>query len=78
MCVSVFSFFLSFKQAVSRSSQCSMTGATKALVCAVLSGMVHIKDRLLLIEKSSQCFFSLFEWSFMRTQMTKTQVKPFL
>ena len=29
------------------------TGVTKAVVCAILSGMVHIKNPLLLIEKSS-------------------------
>ena len=29
------------------------TGVTKAVVCAILSGMVHIKEPLLLIEKSS-------------------------
>ena len=37
-----------------RSSQCSMTGVTKTVVCAVLS-MVHIKDPLLLIKKNSSC-----------------------
>ena len=26
-----------------RYSQCSMTGVSKAVVCAILSGMVHIK-----------------------------------
>ena len=45
-----------------------MTGVTKAVVCAILSGMVHIKEPLLLIEKSSLCGgsgfpFSLSEWS---------------
>ena len=55
--------------AISRSSRCSTTGITKALVCAILSGMVHIKKTLLLIGKSSLCGgsgfpFSLSEWSF--------------
>ena len=54
--------------AISRSSQCSMTGVTKAVVCAILYGMVHIKEPLLLIKKSSLCGssrfpFSLSEWS---------------
>ena len=35
-------------------SQCSTAGVTKAMVCTVLSGMVHMKDPLLLIERSSQ------------------------
>ena len=48
---------------------CSMTGVTKAVVCAILSGMVHIKEPLLLIGKSSPCGgsgfpLSLSEWSF--------------
>ena len=30
--------------AISCSSQCSTTGITKAMVCAILSGMVHIKN----------------------------------
>ena len=38
-------------------------------VCYLVCGMVHIKERLLLIEKSSPCGssgfpFSLSEWSF--------------
>ena len=42
---------------------------TKAVVCAILSGMVHIKEPLLLIGKSSPCDgsgfpLSLSEWSF--------------
>ena len=41
--------------AISHSSQCSTTGITKAVVCAILSGMVHIKEPLLLIVKSSPC-----------------------
>ena len=51
-----------------RFSQCSTTGVTKAVVCVILS--VHIKEPLLLIEKSSPCGgsgfpLSLFsEWSF--------------
>ena len=40
-------------QAISHSSQCSTTGLTKAVVCAILS--VHIKEPLLLIGKSSPC-----------------------
>ena len=39
--------------AISRSSQCSTTGVTKAVVCVILSGMMHIKEPLLLIGKSS-------------------------
>ena len=40
----------------------------KAVVCVILSGMVHIKEPLLLIDKSSLCGgsrfpFSLSEWS---------------
>ena len=38
---------------ISHSSQCSTTGVTKAVVCIILSGMMHIKEPLLLIEKSS-------------------------
>ena len=54
---------------MSCSSQCSMTGVTKAMICAILSGMVHIKEPLLLIIKSSPCGgsgfpHSLSEWSF--------------
>ena len=41
--------------AISRSSQCSTIGVTKAVVCVILSGMMHIKEPLLLIEKSSPC-----------------------
>ena len=41
----------------------------KAVVCVILSGMMHIKEPLLLIDKSSPCCgsgfpFSLSEWSF--------------
>ena len=55
--------------AISRSSQCSTTGVSKAVVCAILSGMEHIKEPLLLIEKRSPCGgsgfpLSLSEWSF--------------
>ena len=39
--------------AISRSSQCSTTGVTKAVVCVILCGMVHNKEPLLLIRKSS-------------------------
>ena len=50
-------------------SQCSTTGVTKAVLCAILSGMVLIKEPLLLIGKSSSCGgsgfpLSLSEWSF--------------
>ena len=46
----------------------STTGVTKAMVCAILSVGVHIKEPLLLIGKSSLCCgsgfpFSLSEWS---------------
>ena len=50
---------------ISRSTQCS----TKAMVCSYpVCGMVHIKEPLLLIGKSSQCGgsglpISLSEWS---------------
>ena len=38
----------------SHSSQCSTTGVTKVVVCAILSvGVVHIKDSLLPLRKSS-------------------------
>ena len=39
----------------SRSSQCSMTDIIMAVVCAILCGVVDIKDPLLLIGKSSPC-----------------------
>ena len=41
--------------AISRSSQCSMTVVTKAVVCVILCGMMHMKEPLLLIGKSSPC-----------------------
>ena len=47
-----------------------MTGVTKMMVCAIMSEMVHIKELLLLIGKSSSCSgrrgFSLLlsEWFF--------------
>ena len=46
-----------------------MTDVTKAVVCAILSGIVNIKEPLLLIGKSSPCGSSGFplllaEWSF--------------
>ena len=55
-------------RAISRSSQWSTTGVTKAVVCAILTGMVHIKEPLLLIGKSNSCgdnrfSLSLSEWS---------------
>ena len=34
-------------------SQCSITGVTRAVVCSILSQMVHIKDTLLLIKETS-------------------------
>ena len=45
-----------------------MTGLTKAVVCVILCEMVHIKEPLLLIDKSSLCGgggfpFLLSEWS---------------
>ena len=40
-----------------------MTGVTKAVVCAILCRMVHIKERLLLIGKSSPCGGSRFPLS---------------
>ena len=50
--------------------QVSTTGVTKAVVCVILSvgWMVHIKEPLLLMDKSSLCGgsgfpFSLSEWS---------------
>ena len=48
-------------------SQCDMTGVKKAVVC--VCGMMHIKETLLLIRKSSPCGgsgfpLSLSEWSF--------------
>ena len=56
--------------AISRSSQCSTTGVTKAVVCVILSvGWCIKKTTLLLIGKSRTCSssrfpLSLFEWSF--------------
>ena len=52
-----------------RSSQSSTTGVTKAVVCYLICGMVHIKEPLLLIGKSSPFGgsgfpLSLSEWSF--------------
>ena len=49
--------------------QCSTTGVTKAMVCVILSGMMHMKEPLLLIGKSRPCggsefLLSLSEWSF--------------
>ena len=49
--------------AISRSSQCSTTGVTKAVVCVILSGMMHIKEPLLLIGKNSPCGGSGFPLS---------------
>ena len=36
-------------KAISHFSQCSTTGITKAVVCAVLCGMVHIKESVMLV-----------------------------
>ena len=49
--------------AISRSSQCSTTGVTKAVrgMCYAVCGIVHIKEPLLLIGKSRP-FLSV--WSF--------------
>ena len=56
-----FHFFLS----ISCYSQCSTTGVTKAMVCVILSGMVHIKEPLLLISHVVVVgFLLLSEWSF--------------
>ena len=54
---------------ISLSSQCSMTGVTKVVVCVILCVMIHIKEPLLLIGKSSPCGssgfpLSVYEWSF--------------
>ena len=46
--------------ATSHSSQCSTTGVTKAMVCAILYRMMIIKEPLLLIGKSSPCGSSGF------------------
>ena len=56
--------------AISRSSQCCTTGATKGCgMCYPVCEIVHIKEPLLLIWKSSPCGssgfpLSLSEWSF--------------
>ena len=53
--------------AIYRSSHYTTTGLTKAVVCVILSGMMHIKEPLLLIGKSSHvaaaAFILLSEWS---------------
>ena len=53
--------------AISRSSQCSTIGVGRGM-CYPVCGMMHIKEPLLLIEKSSPCSdsgftLSLSEWS---------------
>ena len=53
-CVAVYESWVT----ISRSSQCSTTGVTKAVVYAIL--FVHIKEPLLLIGKSSPCVGSMF------------------
>ena len=61
-----------------------MSDVTKAVVYAILSWMVHIKDALLLIEKSSPCSggngfpLSLFEWSFTICQAPYNHIKNVL
>ena len=60
--------FIILTHPVMRSSQCSTTGVTKAVVCYPVCGMVHIKEPFLLIDKNSLCGgsrfpFSLSEWS---------------
>ena len=40
---------------ISHSSHYSMTGVTKVMVRYPVSGMMHIKEHLLLIGKSSKC-----------------------
>ena len=59
------------------SSQCSTTGVTKAMVCVILSGMVHIKEPLLLIDKSSLCGSSVFPFSLSEWSLTCVCVIPF-
>ena len=46
--------------AISRSCQIFTTGVTKAVVCYPVCGMMHIKEHLLLIGKSSLCDGSRF------------------
>ena len=47
-----------------------LASAPRLVVCVILSGMVHIKEPMLLIRKSGPCSgdsgfpFSLSEWSF--------------
>ena len=43
---------------------------TKAMVCAILSRMVHIKEPLLLIVKSSVCGGIRFPFSLIATNIT--------
>ena len=56
--------------AISCSSQCSTTGATKAMVCYLVYRMIHINGPWLIIGKRSPCTggcgfpFSLSEWFF--------------
>ena len=61
------------------SSQCSMNGVTKAVVCAIMSGMVHIKEPLLLIGKNGPYVdrfpLSLYEWSLQYVQCHITVLK---
>ena len=41
-----------------RSNQYPMTGVTKAVVCVILSGMMHIKEPLLLVHVAAAGFIS--------------------
>ena len=53
--------FLGLFLRISRSSQCSTTCVTKARgMCYPVCGMIHIKEPLLLIGKSSLCGGSRF------------------
>ena len=60
-----------------RSSQCSTTGVTNAVVCAILSGIVHIKEpfleRIALVVAAgflllSELSFTICETSYNRKQ----------
>ena len=58
-----------------------MTGLTKAVVCTMLSGMVHIKEPLLLISRSSTCGgngFPLVQSELFFTMLSASLSKTFL
>ena len=57
-------------RAISRSSQCSITGVTKAVVCAILYMGWCIKEPMLLIGKSSPCGGSEFPLSLSELSFT--------